>query len=53
MGSITEGQRYFAGYHNSNYAVRWVINQSITYGIGAEPKGRLGWAPDFLGDPTK
>ena len=51
-----EGQSYYGHFFfdNSNYAVRWVINQSITYGIGpAFPKGGLGWAPDFLGDPTK
>ena len=48
-----EGQRYFGGHKNSNYAVKWVINQSITYGIGAAPKGSLGWTPDGIGDPTK
>ena len=51
-----EGQSYYLHFFfdNSNYAVRWAINQSITYGIGpAVPKGSLGWAPDFLGDPTK
>ena len=48
-----EGQPYRFYRHNSNYAVRGVINQSITYGIGAAPEGNLGWAPDFIGDPTK
>ena len=47
-----QGQRYDAFARNSNYAVRWVINQSITYGIGAASKGGLGYAPGF-GDPTK
>jgi RHS repeat-associated protein len=48
-----EGDWYNPGYHNSNYAARWVIYQSITYGIGAGPKPNLGWAPDFIGDPTQ
>ena len=47
------GQPYRADYKNSNYAVRSVIQQSITYGIGPVPKESLGGprgAPGGLGD---
>jgi len=50
-----EGQSYYRHFffNNSNFGVRWVINQSITYGIGPAPKGGFGWAPDFFGNPTQ
>jgi len=47
------GQPYRADYENSNYAVRWVIQHSITYGIGPVPKESLGGprgAPGGLDD---
>ena len=53
-----QGQRYDAFNRNSNYAVRWVINRSITYGNrdvlpdGLGFGGGLGYAPGF-GDPNK